>query len=123
MAVQWDGISFRWPFVDKAATDTRYDSTDQPDRKRYPPSRKGSSVMAGNRQPINQPSIAPTTKVAAGGIAGALTVLVVWILGLLHVTVPPEVASALTVMITFISSYLVKQRIPAAAITPSTNDS
>jgi putative flippase GtrA len=78
--------------------------------------------MAGNRQPINQPSIAPTTKVAAGGVAGALTVLVVWILGLFHVTVPPEVASALTVMISFISSYLVKQRIPAAAIKPSTND-
>jgi hypothetical protein len=39
--------------------------------------------MAGNRQAITQPSIAPTTKVAAGGVAGALTVLVVWILGLL----------------------------------------
>jgi hypothetical protein len=44
--------------------------------------------MAGDRQPINQPSIAPTTKVTAGGVAGALTVLVVWILGLLHVAVP-----------------------------------
>jgi hypothetical protein len=45
--------------------------------------------MAGDRQPINQPSIILTTKVAAGGVAGALTVLVVWILGLLHVAVPP----------------------------------
>ncbi len=78
--------------------------------------------MAKNRQPITQPSIAPTTKVAAGGVAGAFTVLVVWILGLLHVTLPPEVASAVTVLIPFISSYLVKQRIPAAAINPSTND-
>jgi putative flippase GtrA len=78
--------------------------------------------MAGDRQPINQPSIAPTTKVAAGGVAGALAVLVVWILGLLHVTVPPEVASALTVVTSFITSYLVKQRIPAAGINPSTND-
>ena len=78
--------------------------------------------MAGNRQAITQPSIAPTTKVAAGGVAGALTVLVVWILGLLHETVPPEVASALTVIISFITSYFVKQRIPAAAINPSTND-
>lgn len=45
--------------------------------------------MAGDRQPINQPSMAPTTKVAVGGVAGALTLLVVWILGLLHVAVPP----------------------------------
>jgi hypothetical protein len=78
--------------------------------------------MAGNRQAITQPSIAPTTKVAAGGVAGALTVLAVWILGLFHVTVPPEVASALTVIISFITSYLVRQRIPAAAANPSTND-
>ena len=78
--------------------------------------------MAGKRQPITQPSIAPTTKVAAGGTAGALTVLVVWILGLLHVAVPPEAASALTVVISFITSYVVRQRVPAAATNPSTND-
>lgn len=71
--------------------------------------------MAGDRQPINQPSMAPSTKVAAGGVAGALTVLVVWILGLLHVPVPPEVVSALTVIISFIASYFVRQRVPAAA--------
>jgi hypothetical protein len=76
--------------------------------------------MAGNRQAINQPSTAPTTKVAAGGVAGALTVLVVWILGLLHVPVPPEVASALTVIISFVTSYFVRQRVPAAANNPST---
>jgi hypothetical protein len=75
--------------------------------------------MAGDRQPINQPSMAPTTKVAAGGVAGALTVLVVWILGLLHVPVPPEVASALTVIISFVTSYFVKQRVPVAADTPN----
>jgi hypothetical protein len=79
--------------------------------------------MASNVQPITQPSIAPTTKVAAGGAAGALTVLLVWILGLLHVPVPPEVASAITVMISFVTSYLVKQRIPASAVNPSTTES
>jgi len=77
--------------------------------------------MAAKRQPITQPSIAPTTKVAAGGAAGALTVLVVWILGLYHVSVPPEVASAITVLISFITSCFVTQRIPAAATNPSTN--
>lgn len=74
--------------------------------------------MAGKRRPINQPSMAPTTKVSAGGVAGALTVLVVWILGLLHVAVPPEVASALTVIISFVTSYFVKQRVPVAAENP-----
>jgi len=70
--------------------------------------------MAANTQPINQPSNAPTTKVAAGGVAGALTVLVVWILGLFHVEVPPEAASALTVVISFVTSYLVRERAPVA---------
>jgi putative flippase GtrA len=78
--------------------------------------------MAGERQPINQPSMAPTTKVAAGGVTGALTVLVVWILGLLHVPVPPEVASALTVIISFVTSYLVRQRVPVAAHNPRASD-
>jgi putative flippase GtrA len=78
--------------------------------------------MARDRQPINQPSIAPTTKVAAGGVAGALTVLVVWVLGLLHVPVPPEVASALTVIISFVTSYLVRQRVPVAANNPGASD-
>jgi len=75
--------------------------------------------MAGNRQPINQTSLAPTTKVAAGGGAGAVTVIVVWILGLLHVAVPPEVASALTVVISFATSYFVRQRVPVAANNPN----
>lgn len=70
--------------------------------------------MAGDRQPINQPSMAPTTKVTSGGVSGALTVLVVWILGLLHVAVPPEVASALTVVISVVTSYFVRQRVPTA---------
>ena len=70
--------------------------------------------MAGDRQPINQPSIAPSTKVAGGGVAGALIVLVVWILGLLHVAVPPEVASALTVIFSFATSYFVRERVPVA---------
>jgi hypothetical protein len=75
--------------------------------------------MAGDRQPINQPSLAPTTKVAAGGIAGAITVLVVWILGMFHVAVPPEVASAFTVIITFVASYFVRERVPVAASNPN----
>jgi len=79
--------------------------------------------MAGNQQPISQPSMAPTTKVAAGGIAGAITVLVVWILGMFHVAVPPEVASALTVIISFATSYFVRERVPVAADNTKAGDS
>lgn len=71
--------------------------------------------MAGQRKPVNQPSKVPTTKLAAGSTAGAVTVVVVWILGLLHVPVPPEVASALTVLFSFITSYSVPQRVSTAA--------
>jgi hypothetical protein len=71
--------------------------------------------MAGDRQPSNQPSMAPKTKVAAGGVAGAITVLVVWVLGMFNVAVPPEVASAFTVIISFATSYFVRERVPVAA--------
>ena len=92
VGVQWDKLRL-----------SRYNSSDRPARQEqkplypeYPPRRRGNDVTAGNGQTITQPSNARTTKVAAGGAAGALTVLVVWILGLLHVLVPPDVASAIT---------------------------
>ena len=70
--------------------------------------------MAGDKQPINQSSLVPTTKVTAGGVAGAITVLVVWILGMFNVAVPPEVASAFTVIVSFAISYFVRERVPVA---------
>jgi hypothetical protein len=57
----------------------------------------------------------PLQRSRPGGVAGALTVLVVWILGMFHVQVPPEVASALTIIISFFASYFVRERVPAAA--------
>lgn len=48
----------------------------------------------------------PTAKVSiAGGIAGALTVILVWALEQFHVVVPAEVASAMTSVIAFIASW------------------
>lgn len=38
-------------------------------------------------------------KVQAGGLAGAITVVLVWIAGTAGVDVPPEVASAFTTII------------------------
>lgn len=49
----------------------------------------------------------PTRKVGAGAIAGALSIIIVWFLGMAGVTVPPEVASAFTVLLTFAVSWFV----------------
>ena len=53
----------------------------------------------------NQPDPTPVPKVAAAGIAGSLTVLLVFILGQLNFEVPPEVASAVTTIIAFLAGY------------------
>lgn len=45
-------------------------------------------------------------KVQAAGWAGALTVLVVWIAGLLGLEVPPEAASAFTVLVATLAGYI-----------------
>lgn len=47
----------------------------------------------------------PTPKVAAGGAAGAVTVVLVWVAGMFDIAVPPEVASAATVLISSGVSY------------------
>lgn len=48
----------------------------------------------------------PNPKVAAGGIAGAASVVLVWLVSLAGVDVPGEVASAFTTLIAFGTSYL-----------------
>lgn len=46
-------------------------------------------------------------KVAAGGIAGAVSIVLVWLLNTAAgVDVPPEVASSFTVILTFMAGYL-----------------
>ena len=48
----------------------------------------------------------PVRKVGAGAIAGALTVVLVFVLnGLWDVEVTPEVAAAMTVLFTFVASW------------------
>jgi len=44
-------------------------------------------------------NLAPTPKVATGAIVGAFSVILVWSLGQFHVQMPPEVASALTTVL------------------------
>ncbi len=60
----------------------------------------------------------PTTKVAAGGIAGAVTVVLVYVLGLAHVVLPAEVGSAITVLFSVAASYLIRDR--AVVMHPAT---
>ena len=45
-------------------------------------------------------------KVAAAGVAGAATVIVLWIASLLGLDIPPEVASAIPVVIAVAAGYL-----------------
>lgn len=60
---------------------------------------------------VNQPTLAPTTKVTAGAIAGAITVVLVWLVGMAGLEVPAEVASAVTVIISFLTSYIKHDRV------------
>ena len=60
---------------------------------------------------VGKPTSKPVRKVTAGGIAGAGTAVLVFVLNsyLLPSSkpIPPEIASALTTVITFLVSYLI----------------
>jgi hypothetical protein len=60
---------------------------------------------------FKQASAVPTTKVISGGVAGAISAIIVWVLNAFKLLpgdmqIPGEIASALTTIITFIVSYL-----------------
>lgn len=48
----------------------------------------------------------PVPKIATGGLAGAVTLLAVFVAGLFGVNVTAETASALTLLLTFGAGYL-----------------
>jgi putative flippase GtrA len=50
--------------------------------------------------------VKPQPKVAAGGIGGAVTIVLVFIAGQAGVDVPPEVAAALSTLASFAAGYL-----------------
>ena len=59
---------------------------------------------------VNQPTAKPTRKVAATGIAGAITIVLVYtVQSLFNVEIPAEVSSAITLLISFASGYIVKE--------------
>lgn len=55
-----------------------------------------------------QPTPIPTAKVAAAGIGGAVTTLLIWLLSLFGIVVSGEVAAALTTIIAFLAGYIKK---------------
>ena len=63
-------------------------------------------------QLTDQPTAAPTNKVAAAGIAGVITVLVVYLLGaIFNIQLPDEVSAALTALVAFIAGYLKRNEV------------
>jgi len=59
---------------------------------------------------MSKPTMEPTQKVAAAGIGGAASVVLVYILGQFGLDVPPEVASAITTLAAFVAGYMTKER-------------
>lgn len=62
-------------------------------------------------------SYKPNSKVTAGAIAGAVTTILVWLAGTYGgVEVPPEVASAVTVLVTLLVSYFKREAVVAVLL-------
>lgn len=58
-----------------------------------------------------QPTPTPTRKVTAGALAGAVTIIGVYVAGIFGADVPAEVASSITTLLTFVAGYIVKDRV------------
>ncbi len=59
-----------------------------------------------------QQSASPTRKVGAGALAGALSVILVWVANRilpLEAQIPAEIASSFTTLLTFFVSYIVTE--------------
>lgn len=50
-------------------------------------------------------NIRPTRKVGAGGIGGAVAIIIVWVVGLFGVDVPAEVAAAFGTLGSFVAGW------------------
>lgn len=70
-----------------------------------------------NEIKYNQASPSPTAKVAAGGIGGSITVVLLYLIKVLfEVDVPAEVGAALATVIAFISAYMTRDRKPIEVV-------
>lgn len=65
----------------------------------------------------DQPSPSPTQKVAVGAITGSVTIVLVYLVRTVaNVEIPPEVASAITAILSFMASYFTKEKVSAVTI-------
>lgn len=56
--------------------------------------------------PNEAPKVAPSASTVATGLSGAVTIIVIWIIGQRGVVIPPEIAAAITVVISTLTGYL-----------------
>lgn len=60
---------------------------------------------------IDQPTSAPTAKVAAAGIGGSISVVIIYLVKVLFgLDLPGEVASAVTAIVAFTTGYFFRER-------------
>lgn len=62
-----------------------------------------AAVAVRRRRPAK-----PSSKVATAGLAGAASVMLIWILGQMSIRVPAEVGSAMTTLLSFAAGYVKK---------------
>ena len=60
---------------------------------------------------VNLASKVPAPKVVAGTLAGSASVVAIWVIGQAGFVMPPEVASAFTVLISGAAGYLQKDKL------------
>lgn len=66
--------------------------------------------MAEEAKPKKKTPRAPSKTVTTGGVAGALTIVVAWIAGVIwpSLDIPAEVQGAFTVVVTFVAAWIVR---------------
>lgn len=66
---------------------------------------------------MNQDTAAPTRKVSAAMVGGALATIIAWIVNVVwSIDVPAEVQVALAVVITCVAAYVVKDNAPEVGV-------
>ena len=67
--------------------------------------------IAPKRTLADQPNKIPTRKISAGALAGSIVTILVAVSEMFDVVVEPEVAAAVTTLLTFVAGYLVRDRL------------
>lgn len=65
----------------------------------------------------DQPSSAPTPKVAAAGISGSITAILIYAAKeLFSLEIPAEIGAAIATVIAFLSAYIIRDRKPIPVV-------